>query len=159
MIPVILSLCAVLFAAIRITLSKEHTTFKRKLATVIKSFIFFNVGVQGLLAFYAHIFMPDFTAQQIGWEIGSPFQSEIGFANLAFGVLGILTPWTLSPFWLATVIGYSILLFGAAGVHIQQMRLGDYAPYNSGIFLWGGDIIIPLIILGLMSLYFFRYMR
>ncbi len=43
-------------------------------------------------------------AASIGWPAGSPFQFEVGIANLSFGILGILCLKFMDNFWTATVI-------------------------------------------------------
>jgi len=49
-----------------------------------------QVGLGSILAFDGHVFMPDTIARYIGWPTGNPFQ-EVAFANLAFGVHGLLS--------------------------------------------------------------------
>jgi hypothetical protein len=113
--------------------------------------LFINVGLSGLLAFSGHAFMADKVAASIGWAAGSPFQFEVAAANLAFGVLGVLCLWIRDGFWLATGIGYSTFLFGAAYVHIREMiTAGNYALNNAGPILYLGDIAMPALILLLL---------
>jgi hypothetical protein len=60
-----------------------------------------NVGVGGIFAFMGHTFRAEETAEEIGWPPGNPFQSEIAVANLAFGVLGLLSIRFRGLFWFA----------------------------------------------------------
>ena len=46
-------------------------------------FMFFPVGLMSLYTAIIHIFFGNFTAEAIGW-LPSPFQYEVGIANLAF---------------------------------------------------------------------------
>ena len=79
------------------------------------------------------------------------FQLEVAAANLAFGVLGVLCLWFRDGFWLATGIGYSTFLFGAAFIHIREMiTAGNYAINNAGPILYLGDIAMPALILSLL---------
>jgi hypothetical protein len=149
MISFWLFLIAVILAVINIFV--RGIRGPRIAATFLTYLIFFNIGVMGLLAFYAHLFMPDETAQRIGWAIGSPFQSEIGMANLSYGVLGVLAMWLRGRFWVATILGYSILLFGAFVVHMMQWAQGDVAPLNVGIFVWFNDLFVPIVLLSLLG--------
>jgi hypothetical protein len=113
--------------------------------------LFIHVGLSGLLAFSGHAFMADDVAASIGWATGSPFQLEVAAANLAFGVLGVLCLWFRDGFWLATGIGYSTFLFGAAFIHIREMiTAGNYAINNAGPILYLGDIAMPALILSLL---------
>ncbi|PJD97016.1 MAG: hypothetical protein CK425_04455 [Parachlamydia sp.] len=158
MFPIIFFMIALLYAFIRI-FREKIITLKEQIEVVLKSIIFFNIGCMGLLAFYAHTFMPDETARSIGWPTGNPFQFEVAVANLAFGVLGIISPWFRPLFWAATVMGNVIFLFGAAWGHFVQWELGDAAPYNSGPFVWFGDGVIPLIYGSLMLYYYYRWIK
>lgn len=147
MYPLVFFSLAILVATVHYFLHKP----KHIIGLYLQYLILFCVGLQGIYAWYGHAFMPVQIAEQIGWP-QSPFQFEVAVANLAFGVLGVLAFWFSIQFKLATVIGYCIFMFGAAFQHIVQMGRGDYAQYNSGIFLYGGDIVIPGIILLFMIL-------
>ncbi len=117
--------------------------------------LLFNVGLFGLLSAYGHVFMGPEIAAQIGWAAHSPFQFEIGMANLAFGVLGVLAFWIRGRFWDATLIGWAILLLGCFVGHLMNYySTGDSAPYNVGVFLWFNDLFLPLFALG--TLYYIR---
>ena len=124
---------------------------------VVDIFLFYllliNVGLTGLWAFFGHAFMADRVAASIGWATGSPFQLEVAVANLAFGVLGVLCIFFKDGFWLATGIGYSVFLFGAAFGHIRDILVaGNFAANNAGPVLYIGDIAIPLLILVLLAI-------
>ncbi len=104
----------------------------------------------GLLGAYAHVFMADETARSIGWAPGSLFQFEIGMANLAFGVLGVLSYWIRGRFWDASIIGWCVLFLGCFIGHvINYYAENNTAPYNIGPYIWFYDLILPIIILGL----------
>ncbi|MFO1519057.1 MAG: DUF6790 family protein [bacterium] len=132
--------------------SPTRRTARGFLETLLASLFFFCVGLQGLLAAYAHTFRAAETAKLIGWAPGSPFQFEIGMANLALGIVGVLCLKFRGLFWLATAIFNAVLLWGCAYGHVVQQRLGDSAPYNTGVFLWVGDVVVPSLILGLSCL-------
>jgi hypothetical protein len=124
----------------------------KKLEIILLYYIVFTIGVTGLFAAYAHIFMANQVAQAIGWPTGSPFQTEVAIANLSYGVLGILCIWIREKFWLAAIIGNSVFLFGDAIGHIYQIvNNNDYAPDNAGIILYT-DLFFPVFAL---TLYFF----
>jgi len=149
-----------MFSIILLTLavicSIVHTlSIKRKnVQRVTEIFLFYLlvicVGISGLFAFVGHAFRADEVARSIGWPTGSPFQFEVALANLAFGILGILCIWIRQNFWVATGIGYSIFLLGAAYGHIKQIIINhDFALNNAGPILYVGDMLIPLLILAL----------
>ncbi|MGH2774184.1 MAG: DUF6790 family protein [Actinomycetota bacterium] len=62
----------------------------------------------GLSGFFGHVFTPDAVAESIDWPKGSPFQQEIGFANLALGVLGLIAAGRRDGFREATVIAVEL---------------------------------------------------
>jgi hypothetical protein len=132
---------------------KQPRTSKRIIEIVLSYLLFFNVGLGGLWAFIGHAFMADEVARSIGWQPGSPFQFEVAVANLAFGILGVLSFWVKGKFRLASVIGVSVFLLGAAYGHIVQMSKGNFAPNNTGVLLYIGDIAIPVIMLILVIIY------
>ena len=79
-----------------------------------------TVGVVGVLAFVRHVFLHKSDARRLGWETERPdWMFEVGFANLAFGVMGLLAVLAvLGPQAQALVLlGYALYLFQAAGLH------------------------------------------
>jgi len=61
------------------------------------------VGLMGVLTAYAHVFRSAQTSASIGW-LPSPFEYEVGMADLTVGVLGILCLWLKGNFWLASAV-------------------------------------------------------
>lgn len=112
-------------------------------AVELLQFIFlFSVGIQGVWAFIGHYFYSSRVPAHIGWTKNA-FQKEVAFANLSYGVLGVLSFW-FSALWLATIIGYTVFLLGAAWVHACDMvKRKNFAPGNDGIIFYL-DLIIPL---------------
>ena len=147
-------LLAVVLASLHLLLSRKPRTPLRITELLLVYLLFFSCGIGGLYAFMGHVFASDAVAQSIGWPTGSPFQLEIGATNLAFGVLGILCLFFRGLFPLATTIGYSIFLLGAACVHLHDIQTrGNLAEFNSGAFLYIQDFFVPLFLLGLAILY------
>ena len=125
---------------------------KAKVVEVILLYIFvFFIGLGGIMGAMAHTLWAKQTALKIGWQPGSPFQFEIGMANLAFGVLGILCLWFRDNFWTATGIGVAVLFLGCTYGHIREIIVHqNYAPYNAGVGIFFNDAVIPVLILGLL---------
>lgn len=153
MINIIIIIICLILAVIH-HLIKYKTYSKTQIVDLyLVYFLFFTVGIVGLVGFISHIFFADQTAKMIGWPAGNPFQFEVGFHDGAWALLGILSLWIRDKFWLATGLGWSFFMLGAAYVHIYQTWIhGDFAPYNVGIIL--PDILIPLILLVLLYLKF-----
>lgn len=115
--------------------------------------LIFAVGFGGLLGAYAHLFMSDETAKYIGWPTGSPFQYEVGYANLTFGILGLLCFFIRGHFWTATVLGISIWYLLDAYGHVRDYLFHhNTAPGNTGLPLFI-DIAIPIFLLALLALH------
>jgi hypothetical protein len=100
----------------------------------------------GLLTAYAHVFRPIETSASIGWAT-SPYEYEVGMADLTIGVLGILCLWLRGNFWLAIAIANAVWLLGDPVGHIREMMLhNNHAKNNSGIFLIA-ELVTPIVIL------------
>ena len=153
MLGVIFISLSIITALIYLSIKRDWSCPK-VIETFLATTLFFNVGILGLLGFYVHTFYAADTARSIGWASGSPFQFEVAVANLAFGVVGILSWFFRGYFWLALVLAYVIYFVGCFYGHIIQYRLGDTAPYNIGIYIWLVDLIVPIIALVLLCVYF-----
>ena len=128
----IYSILPVLAAAIHIALDKSCRSRQRTLEIFL--LYLFGVGVagSGIGGFFGHFFISDTVAQSIGWPKGNPFQLEVGFANLAVGVLGIVAVGRRDGFREATVIAVSVLGVGATIVHAMDIiETGNLAPGNT----------------------------
>jgi hypothetical protein len=63
-----------------------------------------------------------------------------------------LSIWIRGGFWLATGLGWSFFILGAAGVHLYHVLVaGDYAPYN--FITMFSDAFIGVWLLLLLFLY------
>src|SRR5437868_3544740 len=69
------------------------------------------IGITGLLAGAFHIFFPTTAAKFIGWDV-SPFQVEVGMADLAIGTTACIAFWRDLNFKAAAVSAASIFLLG-----------------------------------------------
>jgi hypothetical protein len=100
------------------------------------------IGVTGLWAGISHVFFPAMAAAHIGWQT-SPFQFEVGMADLAIGVTACIAFWQSLPFKAAAVSAASIFLLGDAVGHIREMTVaGNFAPGNAGVPFYM-DVICP----------------
>lgn len=146
MYPVYFSILAVIVGCLQIFFLKTPP-----FSAFLIAFIFCTIGLQGLFAFCGHFFTPDQVAEGIGWPKGNPFQTEIAFTNLSYGILGILAIWLQGDFWLATIIGKAIFVWGAGYVHIIDLKKSkNISPLNAGPVLYF-DLLLPLIYFGLYS--------
>ena len=135
-----------------ISLAKKPRPLNRKI--VINAFfsyyLLFCIGIVFIYGGLFHIFFPKMIAAFIGWET-SPFQLEVGFASLGFGIVGLFAFRARLNFRAAAIIGPAVFLWGAAGGHIYQMiSAHNFSPGNAGVILWT-DIILPIV--GFILLY------
>ena len=149
MFPIVFFLLAILGSIVQMLFFKTSIS-----ESLLLSFLVVEVGLQGIYAFIGHYFLSDKVAQSIGWEKNNPFQKEIAFVNLAFGVLGIGSIWLREGFWIATIIGYSVFLLGAAIVHLTEIKKSKNLNIgNAGPILFA-DILVPILLIVLAVLYF-----
>jgi hypothetical protein len=115
-------------------------------ATILLCLLVVQVGLMGLLTAYAHVFRPIQTSASIGWQT-SPYEYEVGMADMTIGVLGILCLFWRGEFWLATAIANALWMLGDAVGHIRQtVEYNNHAANNAGVFLYA-ELVTPLIIL------------
>ena len=106
-------------------------------------FLFFSIGCSFLYNGILHAGAPELAAKFIGWA-NSPFQIELGFASIGFGVVGLIAPWKSLHMRFAAVAPVTCFLWGAAGIHIRSMISdGNFDSGNAGVIFWT-DILIPL---------------
>lgn len=141
---------SIIFAGIALWRAQKPIGKSKTIDILFAYFLLFNIGFSYLYNFVIHVFFGDMAAAFIGWA-QSPFQLEVGFASLGFGVVGVISYWSGFGFRAATILAPSLFLWGAAGGHIYQMVIANnFAPGNAGIIFWS-DIFIPVI--GLTLLY------
>jgi hypothetical protein len=81
------------------------------------------VGVVGILAFLRHVVFHRADAARMGWQTERPdWQFEVGFANLAFGLPGLLVALFLPsyPAFFVLLLGYALYLAQAAALHLTR---------------------------------------
>ncbi len=109
--------------------------------------LFYVYGLGNIYGGLFHAYAGDTVAASIGWQ-NSPFQYELGWFEIGYGVTALLSLWRGYQFRLAMTLPYSIFALAAAAQHISQMQhQHNYAPNNAGLLLWLGDVAIPLFVL------------
>lgn len=141
-LPALLFVVALVIAAAR---RGHKSTAERFLSWIL----LLPVGVTGLWAGAFHVFLPETAAALIGWEV-SPFQFEVGMADLAIGVTACISFWRDLSFKAAAVSVVSVFLLGDAVGHVRQMLMaGNFAPGNAGVPFYM-DVICPLLAIALL---------
>jgi hypothetical protein len=113
-------------------------------------FTLLSVGIVGALSFVRHVIFHRSDAKRMGWETDHPdWMFEVGFANLAFGLMGFLAPlagWD-SRTQALIVIGYSFYMFQAALLHLYHF-LTD-RPRSMARF-WR-SVVLTMVFVGMMA--------
>lgn len=83
------------------------------------------VGVVGVLSFVSHVLLHEQDAKAIGFSKNTPgFQFEVGFANLAFGLVALISyfsNWGLRVNT-ALILGYGLYLLQAGFLHLYNSK-------------------------------------
>lgn len=119
----------------------------RTFGEICRNLLFYQMTVtlsfSGLISFIGHVFRSDMVAEKIGWRTGSPFQKELGFAELGYTFAGILCVWFQKDFWLAAIAIASPLYILAGINHIWEMVVKkNYASHNTWTII--PDLLMPL---------------
>jgi hypothetical protein len=149
------SVLPVLLATLHVRLDTRAKDRLWKVEVYLIYLFVLGVAAGGLSGFFGHVFTPDIVAESIDWPKGNPFQQEMGFANLAIGVLGFISATRRDGFREATVIAVAIVGVGATVVHVTDMlQEGNLAPgtsiQNIGNLLRPA-LLIPLLIVSRRS--------
>ena len=144
---------ALLAILIHIALMKQRSA-KKIVEISLLYLLVIGVGLGALIAGFMHVFNGPATAEMIGWAPGSPFQYEVGVADMAFGLICVLCIFFRGSFWLAAIIANSVFLLGAMAGHVRSMaQSGNIAAYNIGPNIIIADFVLPLLLLGLYIAY------
>lgn len=143
---------ALIGAAVHIHRDGRPRSRARSLEILLVWWMVVAVGVAAIFGAMFHLFDGPDTAREIGYTNGDGgFQTEVGFADLAIGVLGVLCARFRDGFLLAAVIAVSIAYLGDAYGHLHQAAIHDnHAPDNTGLLLWA-DFIVPLVAVALYA--------
>ena len=126
------SVLPVVAASVHIALDKSCRSRQRTLEIFLLYLFGVGVAAGGIGGFFGHFFISDVVAESIGWPKDNPFQLEVGFANLALGILGIVSMERRDGFREATVIAVTVFGVGATIVHIMDIvQTGNLAPGNT----------------------------
>ena len=142
----------VLFAVAVVTTIAKLRRFRMEHRPVSAAYVFwgellfYNVGIGFVLVGIFHAYFSHIAAPAIGWS-PSPFEYELGWIEIALGLVAVMALWRGYEFRLAATIVFAIFALAAAAGHIQEILCcRNYAPGNAGLTLWFGDIFVPGVI-------------
>ncbi len=118
-------------------------TFREFCTNLLFYQVTISISLSGLIGFWGHVFQSDMVAEQIGWSKGSPFQKELGYAELGFALAGIMCIWHGKDFWIATIVVVTPLFILAGMNHIRETVVNkNFHPYN--VITSIPDLLMPL---------------
>lgn len=148
-VPVALWVIALICTVIAVRRAPRPITFGFAVERLLRYIFIFPLGVQSLWAFACHVFIPEQTAAAIGWK-ASPFQYEVGVANLGIGIASLYAAFAGFGARAAVAIMATGFLGGAGVGHIRDIASsGDLAPGNAGPILFT-DVLTPIAIIVLL---------
>ena len=116
------------------------------LAPLAQWMLLVSLGLHSLWAAFGHLCASEMVAASIGWQT-SPFQKEVGAANLGIGLSAIAAAFLGEGAGWAVFLMAASFLWGAALVHVRDMVAEkNFAINNAGPIFWW-DILTPLTIL------------
>ena len=119
-----------------------HGTADWQIILVMNS-VTYLIGAQALGAAFGHLFYGPPIAASIGWA-PSPFQWEVGGANLGIGIAGVMASSFGRQYWLAVIIMAAAFLWVAGIGHGREVvRSHNLAVSNAGPILFT-DFLVPL---------------
>lgn len=111
---------------------------KNLLFLFCKWFVFWSVGIRGLTGGLMQILNPSYTAELLQVVTNDPIViQELGFCNLSFGILGILSLFRPS-YRKPAALAYALFLAGAALLHLLRINIVDIGEFMS----MTGDIFV-----------------
>jgi hypothetical protein len=141
---------SLLLGAGHIWLDRGARTRERRLELFLLYLLGIGVGANGIGGFSGHFFASDRVAEAIGWPAGNPFQLEVGFANLALGIVGVMAIHRRDGFREATVIAATVFSVGATIVHIMDIfETGNLAPGNTVQNV--GNLLRPTLLIAFLT--------
>ena len=149
-VPVLSWLAALIAAGTALARGPRPIAWRFAADRLLRYLMLFPVGLMGLWAALGHLVFPAESARAIGWAT-SPFQSEVGAANLGIGLAGLYAAFRSYEARFATALTVAGFLCGAGVVHISNIiRAGNFAPGNAGPILFT-DFLTPVAIFLLLA--------
>jgi Family of unknown function (DUF6790) len=116
------------------------------LAPLAQWMLLVSLGLHSLWAAFGHLCASEMVAASIGWQT-SPFQQEVGAANLGIGISAVAATFLGEGAGWAVFLMAASFLWGAALVHVRDMIAEkNFAINNAGPIFWW-DILTPATIL------------
>ena len=151
LVPILLWVAALVSAGLAVWRGPRPIRRGLVVDRLLRYLFVFPLGLQGLWAFFGHVVLPEQTAAAIGWP-GSPFQLEVGMANLGIGLASLYAAFRGFEARLAASLAAGAFLIGAGVIHIKEiLATGNLAPGNAGPIVVT-DFLTPIAVFVLLYL-------
>lgn len=112
---------------------------------LVANAVTYLIGWAALGAGVTHLFFGKQISKTIGFE-KSPYELEVGFADLAMGIAGVLAARFSPDYWFAVILISSIFRVGCGVGHIRSMiRDRNFAINNTAILAI--NFVVPAFLL------------
>lgn len=149
LVPILLWVAALIATGIEVWREPRPVMQSFVIDRLLRYLFLFPLGIQGVWAFIGHVFFPQQSAASIGWA-PSPFQYEVGVANLGLGLACIYAAFRGFEARVAAGIVAACFLLGAGIGHIRDIvATGNLAAGNAGPIMFT-DFLTPIAILALL---------
>jgi hypothetical protein len=114
-------------------------------STLVTNAVVYMIGWAGIGAGISHLFFGRRISKTIGFQ-KSPYELEVGFADLAMGVVGVIAAGFSPDYWLAIILVSSIFRIGCGIGHIRSMiQDRNFAINNTAILFV--NFVVPAFLL------------
>ena len=149
LVPILAWVAALACWGLSIWLGPHPTNRAYVIDRALRFVFIFPLGLLGLWAFIGHVIFPVQSAAAVGWQ-PSPFQFEVGYANLGIGLASLYAAFTTFYARVAVAIAASCFLVGAGIGHVHDiLEYRHLTPGNAGPILVT-DFLTPMVALGLL---------
>jgi len=149
LVPILLWVAALACAGIAVWREPRPVLRGFVIDRLLRYIFLFPLGIQGLWAFLGHVLFAEQAAASIGWA-NTPFQYEVGVANLGLGLASLYAAFRGFEARVAVAIAAACFLVGAGIIHIRDIaETGNLAPGNAGPILVT-DFLTPIALLVLL---------
>ena len=149
LVPILLWVAALAAAGIAVWRGPRPVARAFVIDRLLRYLLVFPLGLLGLWGFVGHVFFPAQSAASIGWA-DSPFQFEVGVANLGIGLASLYAAFKGFEARLAASLAGAAFLMGAGVLHVTDIvTVGNFAPGNAGPILVT-DFLTPIATLVLL---------
>jgi phosphate/sulfate permease len=118
--------------------------------TLVANAVTYMIGWAGVGAGISHLFFGNKISRTIGFE-KSPYELEVGFADLSFGIVALMAANYSIEFSLAVILVSSIYRVGCGIGHIRSMITERNFAINNTLILFTNFVVPALLIVAYYS--------